>query len=141
MNELDSILHEATAEIQAGYFQLRVAGEDAPTRLLLRALSSNASLLAEGRMSVRLKWSVDIERDLRKLTRFVKRAHYQRAIFLIYGNEAVDLVERISKIARCMPRLAPIELWLHQHVGQSAERLRTLQGADLASIPKPRLPA
>lgn len=62
-----------------------------------------------------------IETDLIKLARFVNDAGYQRAIYLIYGTEADQLIERILRTARSIASRAPVELWLHQQIGQPAE--------------------
>jgi hypothetical protein len=68
-----------------------------------------------------------IEIDLAKLTRFVKDAEYERAICLIYGVEAEQMVERVCEIAGATRDLAPIELWVHQQVGLPATRSKILQ--------------
>lgn len=191
MDELDSILQEATAEIEAGYFWLTVAGSDAPIyreRVYCYEFYHQMRLCWPKECPFVLNGEVDkgghpvlgpkgvggipdflvhgpgymkknhaiievkntnaddigIERDLRKMSKFVKRANYQRAIYLVYGTDAHQLVERIYKIARSIPSLAPIELWLHEHVRQPATRLKDVTGT--ATNPtkpsgKPRLRA
>jgi hypothetical protein len=59
--------------------------------------------------------------DLAKLSLFVRRVRYQRAIYLIYGEDADDqLLQRVRDVAATMPELAPTELWLHQRPGVRA---------------------
>src|SRR6266480_2763170 len=51
--------------------------------------------------------SSGIRNDLQKLSRFVSKAKYQRAIYLVYGDEGDDrLVDRIIRCARKIPDLA-----------------------------------
>jgi hypothetical protein len=175
MIELDSILQEATASIEAGYFWLAVAGADAPIyreRVYCYELYHQMRLCwpKEGCPFV-LNGEVDkrghpilgqrgfrdipdflvhrpgdmngnhaiievkppfardhhIATDLEKMTRFVKDADYERAIYLIYGNEAEQMIERVCAVAKSMRDLAPIELWLHEQVGYPAEHLTTLE--------------
>jgi hypothetical protein len=185
MNELDSILQQSTAAIEAGYFQLRVAGGDAPIyreRVYCYELYHQMRLCwpKEGCPFV-LNGEVDkgghpilgpmglggipdflvhrpgdmngnhaiievkapfargpqIEIDLQKLTRFTKEVGYERAIYLVYGTEAQELVERIYKVAGSMPGLALIELWLHEQVGHPAIRLKDIATVAMAAA-KPR---
>jgi hypothetical protein len=68
-----------------------------------------------------------IEKDLRSLTVFINRARYQRAIYLVYGSQADDRLEKlIAETARSMSKLAPIELWIHDQVGRPARHAATL---------------
>jgi hypothetical protein len=175
MNELNSILQEATAEITAGYFWLAVAGGDAPIYrervycyelyhqmrlcwpkdgcpfVLNGEVDKRGHPILSGRgfrdipdflvhnpgdmngnhaiIEVKPPFARDhqIEVDLQKLTRFVKDAGYERAIYLIYGIEAEQMIERVYEIARSIRDLAPIELWLHQQVGRPAEHLTTIE--------------
>jgi hypothetical protein len=64
---------------------------------------------------------------LKKLTRFVRDAGYERAIYLIYGIEAEQMIEPVFEIAKSIRDLAPIELWLHQLVGRPAEHPTTIE--------------
>jgi hypothetical protein len=69
-----------------------------------------------------------IRKDLRTLDLFMRKVGYQRAIYLVYGHEAnARGVGRIESIAKEFDELAPIELWLHSGVGQSATHNTTLQ--------------
>lgn len=62
-----------------------------------------------------------IRKDLKTLSLFVRKVGYQRAIYLMYGESADEaLVERVRRFAADVGDLAPIELWLHQQVGQPA---------------------
>ena len=160
MNELNSILQEATAEIEAGYFWLAVAGADAPIyrervycyelyhqmrlcwpkvgcefvlngevdkkghRILgprgvggipdfvvhkLGDMNGNHAIIEVKPPFAQYRHTAI---DLQKLTRFVKDAGYERAIYLIYGIEAEQMIEPILEIAKSIRGLAPIELWL-----------------------------
>ncbi len=71
-----------------------------------------------------------IRKDLKTLDLFVRRVGYQRAIYLIYGNDAnARGVGRIEAIANEFQELMPIELWLHSEVGRPATHSTTLQRA------------
>ena len=61
-----------------------------------------------------------IQKDLRVLSLFKRRVGYQRAIYLIFGYEAADLVERVVEIGMQSHELEEIELWLHQTPGEPA---------------------
>ena len=71
-----------------------------------------------------------IRNDLEKLSLFLKKVLYRRAIYLVYGYEAdADLTERIRQISREIEGLAQIELWLQQEPGTQAECIALLQAA------------
>lgn len=70
----------------------------------------------------------DIKTDLEKLALFVNGAGYQRAIYLHYGYDNADVVERVGRIASLIDRLPPIELWLHSNVGEPAQLVSKLEG-------------
>ena len=55
-----------------------------------------------------------IKKDITTLSRFVREANYQRAIYLVYGNSVDSFASRISSIAERMEYVAPIELWLQR---------------------------
>jgi hypothetical protein len=62
-----------------------------------------------------------IKKDLRTLSLFRSVVGYERAIYLIYGDEVDDkLVGRIQHAATETKNLAPIEVWIHQMVGEPA---------------------
>lgn len=61
-----------------------------------------------------------IRSDLEKLALFITKVRYKRAIYLIYGYEAEEMIDRVLKIALRLKVLARIELWLHKQPGQSA---------------------
>jgi hypothetical protein len=68
-----------------------------------------------------------IEKDLSTLTIFINRVRYRRAIYLIYGDQADDRLEkRIAEIARSISNLAPIELWIHAELSGPARHAATL---------------
>jgi hypothetical protein len=62
----------------------------------------------------------DIDKDLATLTRF-RRLGYQRAVYLIYGNDGHNTRDRVRERAALFAEVAPFELWLHQAVGTPAE--------------------
>jgi hypothetical protein len=70
--------------------------------------------------------SVGINKDLKKLDLFARKVEYQRAIYLTYGGVDDRLVDTIIRCAREIPDLAPIELWVHRHVGEPAMHRLTL---------------
>ncbi len=65
-----------------------------------------------------------IRKDLKTLSLFINRVGYKRAIYLFYGHRTDEqLVKRVQEFAAEIEELAPIELWLHQEVGQCATRI------------------
>ena len=54
-----------------------------------------------------------ITKDLETLSFFTKEFGYQRAIYLIYGDVALDTLEQIQEIAQKIEDLGPIEYWAH----------------------------
>jgi hypothetical protein len=75
--------------------------------------------------------------DLKKLTLFVRAAGYQRAIYLIYGDEAGAHVERTIRIARRLPTLGKIELWIHHQVDIPAQCVKVLMANELSTAHSP----
>ena len=71
----------------------------------------------------------NIYNDLEKLSLFQGReVGYQRAIYLIYGDEAADFARRVIDVAKGVQEfeLEPIELWLHEKSGEPAACHTTL---------------
>jgi len=69
-----------------------------------------------------------IRKDIHTLDLFLRNVGYQRAIYLFFGHAANDrLVERVQTIADEFAELKPIEIWIHQKVGQPATHCTTLQ--------------
>jgi hypothetical protein len=69
-------------------------------------------------------------KDLNTLAVFRKAVGYERAIYLVYGEEISDhLVERIAKVAATMKLPVPIELWLHSASGHPAACAMILEAA------------
>jgi hypothetical protein len=69
-----------------------------------------------------------IKKDLRTLSLFVNRVGYERAIYLVYGNEANGmLIRKIEQIATQVQISDPIELWFHRQVGAPAEIVGALR--------------
>lgn len=61
-----------------------------------------------------------ITKDLDTLALFRNKVGYQRAIYLIFGSEALRTAERLRSIARKIDRLPEIELWIHCTPGKAA---------------------
>jgi len=51
-----------------------------------------------------------IRKDLRTLTLFLTKVGYERGIYLIFGDDPTQAVERVRSIAASIPGLPPIEL-------------------------------
>jgi hypothetical protein len=66
-----------------------------------------------------------IRTDLRKLSFFLHRGNYQRAIYLVYGYPSKRPLNRISRQAARIPDIQKIELWIHQQAGQPARHVDT----------------
>jgi hypothetical protein len=63
----------------------------------------------------------DIDKDLETLTIFMNELGYQRAIYLVYGADALGTGDRVRECAAKFLQIAPFELWLHQAAGTDAE--------------------
>ena len=61
-----------------------------------------------------------IAKDLRTLTLFRSTVGYERAIYLVYGDECEIIADRIANVAARMGGTTPIELWLHRGVDEPA---------------------
>lgn len=69
-----------------------------------------------------------IKKDLINLDFFLRTFGYQRAIYLFYGDRANEfLVNKVQQVLCNLESLLPVELWLHQNVGQPATYSLTLQ--------------
>lgn len=68
-----------------------------------------------------------IRKDLKTLSMFKSKVGYRRAIYLIYGYEAADVVKRIIRFAGEVQDLENIELWLHQNPGERASCNQLIQ--------------
>ena len=68
-----------------------------------------------------------VQKDLDTLDRFVRKAGYKRAIYLLYGREATDHgLSRIKEIAAERQSLEPVEIWIHPEERKSAMHASTL---------------
>lgn len=68
-----------------------------------------------------------IKKDIETLDFFMKKAGYQRAIYLIFGAKTTNgEIEKIKAVADEYAELKPIELWLHTEAGQPARHHATL---------------
>lgn len=74
----------------------------------------------------------DLNKDIKTLTAFRRHAKYERAIYLIYGDDSTSkIVSELNKIARedggKNVDISLIELWWHKRVGHSAEQVKLNQ--------------
>lgn len=69
----------------------------------------------------------ELRRDLKKLTTFVNKAEYKRAIYLVFGKETAPLIDQIERAAAELPDLAEIELWAHDCAGCPAREIKTFE--------------
>lgn len=78
--------------------------------------------------------SSGIRKDLNTLSLFIKKVNYQRAIYLLYGDD-IDrrLIDRIARVASRVKNLAAVELWVHAEVEQPAACVGILN-ASLAAV-------
>ena len=67
-----------------------------------------------------------IKKDLQNLALFRGVVGYERAIYLMYGYEVDQSIERILRVAGAFTNLPTIELWLHKAPGQPAIHNLTL---------------
>lgn len=72
-----------------------------------------------------------IEKDLATLSLFRTTVRYERAIYLLYGNDALVTAERVVRVAAGTADLAPFEVWLHEVPGQPARHYLTLPDPQL----------
>lgn len=63
-----------------------------------------------------------IRKDLRTLIRF-RGFGYQRAIYLWYGMNPGDVLQRVQHAGATAEELASLEIWVHSQVGVQAERI------------------
>ena len=63
----------------------------------------------------------DMRKDIGTLLRF--RAWYQRALYLIYGVDPYEALERVAACVDKAAQLDALELWIHPGVGAPAERI------------------
>lgn len=65
-------------------------------------------------------------KDLETLTAYCRHAGYERAIYLIYGEDSIDRIMGIIKTAPDENKkidVSIIELWFHSTVGEPASRI------------------
>ena len=80
------------------------------------------------------------KKDLESLSLFINKVNYQRAILLIYGDEANnEMGKRIDRIAAAVDNLASVELWLHQVPGHPAKHINTLKSTVKTSLASHRV--
>jgi hypothetical protein len=61
-----------------------------------------------------------IEKDLKSLTPFADEFGYQRAIYLIYGNNVLQTHRQAQILIGEIPGSKGIEIWLHSASGVAA---------------------
>lgn len=64
-----------------------------------------------------------IAKDLETLSFFVNEFGYQRAIYLIYGDEAMATLARVQEVAQDIAGIDAIEYWAHAAPDTAAVRL------------------
>ena len=73
-----------------------------------------------------------IRKDLETLSLFKSKVGYQRSIYIIYGQKAAAVADRVIRIARELKGLEDIELWLHLAPGEPATH-NTTRATDRAA--------
>ena len=66
--------------------------------------------------------SKGIRTDVEKLVQF-RGFGYQRALYLFYGMEANQAVNRVQAAGATIKQMAAIEIWVHPHPGAAATRV------------------
>lgn len=103
--ELDKAAHPILRELGADYakpdFLIHTPGSMKGNNTIIEVKSSKAQ-------------SNGIIKDLKTLSLFRERVGYKRAIYLVFGYDAAEIVEQVQQIASGMHCLQPIELWLHE---------------------------
>jgi hypothetical protein len=117
--EIDKSAHPILEQLGASYakpdFLVHQPGYMSGNHAIIEVKSSRAA-------------RTGIEKDLRTLSLFVSAVGYERAIYLVYGNEVNDaLIRKIEQIAAQLPISNPIELWFHQQAGAPAEIVSILR--------------
>ena len=64
-----------------------------------------------------------IEKDLRTLALFRTKVKYDRAIYLLFGRQALAAAERVRSVSTELGSLPSIELWVHTAPGAPAEKV------------------
>lgn len=109
--ELDKAAHPILRELGADYAKpdllIHQPGYMTGNHAIIEVKSSNAQ--RDG-----------IEKDLRTLSLFLTKVNYQRAIYLVFGYEALAAADRVRRVASALGELPPIELWLHTAPGTPA---------------------
>lgn len=117
--ELDKAAHPILRELGADYAKpdLLIHQPDymAGNNTIIEVKSSNAQ--RDG-----------IEKDLKTLALFRTKVNYQRAIYLLFGYQALAAAERVRRVSMGLGALPPIELWVHPAPGEPAREV--LFGAD-----------
>jgi nicotinic acid mononucleotide adenylyltransferase len=65
-------------------------------------------------------------KDLRTLKLFRTALNYERAIYLIYGYDAMQTAEKVEKAALNLDDLPTIEIWIHSKPSAPCERRVTV---------------
>jgi hypothetical protein len=110
--EIDKAAHPILTELGAAYAK--------PDLLVHRPgyISGNYAIIEV--KSTRAP-NAGIYKDLATLSLFRGVVKYERAIYLVYGDEIDDgLFGRIKQAATKMKNLSLIEVWIHERVGRPA---------------------
>lgn len=123
--EIDKSAHPILRELGADHVKpdllVHRPGHMSGNHAVIEVKSSEASLQG-------------IRKDLQNLALFRDRVGYKRAIYLIYGYQAAQVVDRVLRVTKELGGLPEVELWLHETPGQSATHNTTLQRNAASSI-------
>jgi hypothetical protein len=112
--ELDKAAHPILRDLGADYakpdFLVHQPGNMTGNNTIFEVKSSNAQ--RDG-----------IEKDLRTLALFRTKVNYQRAIYLLFGYDALTAAERVRRVSVQLGELPPIELWVHKAPSEAAQRI------------------
>lgn len=112
--ELDKAGHPILKDLGASYAKpdllVHLPGEMQANNIVMEIKATSAS-------------NRGISKDLDTLSIFRTAVGYQRAIYLVYGNETENSTKRIRKIAKQKGIEHQFELWIHKSPGQGAMKV------------------
>jgi hypothetical protein len=114
--EIDKAAHPILTELGAAYAK--------PDLLIHRPgyMSGNHAIIEVKNSRTRAR---GIVKDLKTLGLFRSEVRYERAIYLVYGDECESIADRILNVVQKLGRTPPIELWLHVGAGEPAQQVAT----------------
>jgi hypothetical protein len=116
--EIDKAAHPVLTQLGAGFakpdFLVHTPGYMSGNQAVIEVKCARAGIAG-------------IQKDVKTLSTFINKVGYERAIYLIYGDECDDrLINRVKLAAGHTGTRAPIELWVHGNPGQPAGLLLVL---------------